>query len=169
MSTARQVALFVTVFLWAILIGGIAYSHIAFFPSYLHHLPQSTSLVQGPYAIADEKFWMLVHPVTILSLLTSLVLNWKTAARRKYLIGCLLIYVAALVFTIIYFVPELKAFAESNSSTTSEAAWQQRGKTWERFSWIRGFFMFTGFLLLLVALASVRYKNSNAESTYQDN
>jgi hypothetical protein len=81
--TARTIALMIAIPLMGILLGGIVYSHIVFFPVYLSALPDSAVLVNGPYALHEERFWLLIHPLAILSLITSLALNWKIRARRK--------------------------------------------------------------------------------------
>lgn len=153
MSKARNLSLFTTVLLWATLVGAIMYSHIVFLPSYLHHLPASTSLIKGPYGLVDERFWMLIHPVLILSLLAAILLNWKLQERRKYMLSAVGIYVIVLITTFSFFVPELKAFADSANSNLTAAEWLQRGKRWEMLSWVRGAFMYLGFALLLFSFA----------------
>jgi hypothetical protein len=157
MEQARQISLFITLIIWATLIGGIMYSNIVYFPPYLSHLPESNSLITGPYGLQDGNFWMLVHPVAILSTIVTLILNWKLTLRRKFILITIGIYAFALIATAIYFVPGLIAFADSNNSTTiTRSEWFQRGQTWQHLSWIRGFFMYAGFFSLLVALTKNR-------------
>lgn len=153
MQQARQLSLFIAITAWAILIGGIMYAHIVYFPPYLSQLPESNKLINGPYGLRDENFWMLIHPFAILSTITTLLLNWKLKARRKCILLPTIIYALVIVATATYFLPGLFAFAESgNSSTVTAADWYQRGQTWQYMSWIRGAFMFIGFILLLLAL-----------------
>ena len=96
---------------------------------------------------------MLVHPFAILSTIIALILNWKLKTRRKFILITLSIYVLAIIATAIYFVPGLMAFADSNNnSTVAPSEWFQRGQTWQHLSWIRGFFMYIGFVMLLIAL-----------------
>jgi hypothetical protein len=152
MLRAKEIFLIISILVWAVLIGGIAYSHVVYFPAYLHHLPASTSLISGPFGLQDEKFWMLIHPISLVSLLFTLISNWRFVGRRKNIVYTLSIYLIILIVTFIYFVPELKAFAQSAQSSIPAAEWLERGKRWEQFSWIRGFFMFTGFISLLLAL-----------------
>lgn len=153
MQQLRQVSLFITISLWAIIIGGVLYSHIVYFPPYLSHLPESNSLITGKYGLKDQNFWMPLHPLVILSTFTSLIVNWKTLEKRKYILIALGIYALAIIATAIYFVPNLLAFADSGNSTTVTAAeWYQRGQTWQQLSWIRGSSLFIGFILLLIAL-----------------
>jgi hypothetical protein len=158
MNHARSFSLFTAVLLWATLIGGIMYSHMVFLSAYLHHLPESTSLVKGPYAIVDERFWKFFHPVLILSLVVSTFLNRRLKERRRYMMLAIGIYVLALVATFTYFVPELQAFADSAASDLTAAEWLARGKRWERLSWARGFFMYLGFVFLLIALTKTDAK-----------
>ena len=153
MKTIKQLSLFIAILLWAIIIGGIVYAHIAFLPGYLNNLPYSTRLVTGVDAIREEKFWMLIHPLMIVFTLLALVLNWKQHERRKLILPAALIYTVVIVTTAIYFVPALMEFAKSNTNTAfSPAQWQEKGKTWEQLSWIRGAFMFGAFIMLLTAL-----------------
>ncbi len=156
MKRANEISLCITLLVWATLIGAVMYAHIVFFSTYLYHLPQSTSLINGTYGIHDDKFWMLIHPVCIVSLAATLILNWKLPARRKFLLITAGIYVLALVATGLYFVPELKAFAQSGHSNLPAAEWLERGKLWEKLSWTRGLAMYCGFAMLLIAFVKDR-------------
>ena len=153
MQQARQISLYITLTLWATLIGGVMYSHIVYFPPYLSHLPESTNLINGAYAIHDGNFWMLMHPTLILSLIVTLILNWKVVERRRWVLATVGIYALTIVATALYFVPELMAFADSyKSNTTTVAEWFERGQTWQHLSWVRGCFMYSGFVFLLFSL-----------------
>src|ERR1044071_7180139 len=90
-------ALMVSVILWGVLLGGVAYSHIVYFPVYLSHLPESAIITNGPYALHEENFWMFIHPVLVLSLIISLVLNWRNAARRKLIASTMVVYTAVII------------------------------------------------------------------------
>jgi hypothetical protein len=150
--TARTISLMISVLLMGILLGGIVYSHIAFFPSYLSGLPASAALVNGPYPIKDGSFWILIHPLAILSLIVSLALNWKIRARRKLIAIPLIVYLLAIIVTSLYFVPELLAFRDSPKSGVSAAEWYARGQRWQHLSWTRGTVMGLSYIALLLAL-----------------
>ena len=146
-------SLMMSIILWGTLLGGIAYSHLVYFPVYLSALPDSAVIVNGPFGLNEARFWRLIHPLIILSLIATIVLNWNHKARRK-LIGITIgVYVLALLATVFYFVPELMAFANSPNLTVSRIEWLERGQRWERLSWLRGFMMYVGFVPLLLALA----------------
>ncbi len=135
-----------------ILLGGIVYAHIVFFPPYLSALPNSAVLVNGPYALHDEYFWMLIHPFAVFSLIVTLILNWKIPARRKLIAIPLIVYVVAIIVTALYFVPELRAFSASPTSTVTAAEWYARGQRWQHLSWTRGTIMGLSYISLLLAL-----------------
>ena len=149
----RNVALMVSIILMGVLLGGIVYSHMVFFPPYLAGLPNSAVLVNGPYPIHDENFWTLIHPLAILSLIVSLALNWKIRGRRKLIAIPLIVYVLAIVVTALYFVPELRAFKNSQNMAVSPAEWYARGQRWQHLSWTRGTVMGLSYIALLLALA----------------
>jgi hypothetical protein len=145
-------SLFLAVILWGTLLGGIAYSHLVYFPVYLSALPDSAVVVNGPYGLHEARFWMTIHPMLILSLVAALVLNWKSESRRKFILISFAVYFLVLVVTQIYFIPELVAFARSPESKVTPSDWLARGQRWQRLSWIRGAIMYAGMLPLLLAL-----------------
>jgi hypothetical protein len=148
----RTYSLFLAIIFWAILLGGIVYSHIVYFPPYLSDLPNSAVVVTGKYGLNEAPFWLTVHPLLILSLILTLALNWKIKPRRKLILTSFGIYFVILVITQLYFIPELGAFRESPESNVSAAEWLARGNRWQHLSWIRGAICFIAFVPLLIAL-----------------
>jgi hypothetical protein len=148
----RDIALMISILILGALLGGVVYSHLVYFPVFLSSLPDSSVLVNGPYALHEERFWLLIHPLAILSLIISLVLNWKIRARRKLIIIPLVVYLLAIVATSLYFVPELRAFHNSPNLNVSPAEWYARGQRWQYLSWVRGTFMGLSIVPLLLAL-----------------
>jgi hypothetical protein len=151
-STVAVGLLMLTIVMWGTVLGGIAYSHIVFFPAYLAALPDSAVVVTGPYGLNDGAFWALAHPLLIAVLAATLGTNWRNASCRKLLLMSVGIYLAALVVTMLYFVPGLVAFANSADLNIDPARWAERGLWWQRWSWLRGTAMYLGIVPLLLAL-----------------
>jgi hypothetical protein len=145
-------SLFVVIIFFGMLLGGAAYEHLVFFPRYLSDLPNSTALVNGKYGLNIGTFWMLIHPILIVSLITTLALNWSTRARRRRILITLAVYFSIIVVTQIYFLPELGAFRHSNESNISPAEWLERGHRWLVLSWCRAAVMYIATFPLLHAL-----------------
>jgi hypothetical protein len=154
MATLRlsTYSLFLAIILWGTLLGGIAYSHLVYFPAYLSALPNSAVVVNGPYGLNEAIFWIIIHPLLIFSLIVALALNWKSRSRRKLVLISFAIYIVVLVISQVYFIPELGAFRHSPESSLSPAEWLARGQRWQRLSWIRGAIMYAAILPLLLAL-----------------
>lgn len=155
MTTLRlsTLSLMLSIILWGTLLGGVTYSHLVYFPVYLSALPDSAVIVNGPYGLNEGRFWMLIHPLLILSLIVTIALNWNQKARRKLIGITIALYALAIAATALYFVPELMAFANSPKLTVSPAEWLARGQRWQRLSWLRGVMMYIGIVPLLLALA----------------
>lgn len=151
---ARSIALMVAIIFFGILLGGIVYSHLVYFPVYLSALPESSVLVNGPYALHEEKFWFLIHPLAIISLIIALTLNWKIKTRRKLIMISLAVYLVAIIATSLYFVPELRAFHDSPNLALSRAEWFARGQRWQYLSWLRGSLMGLAIVPLLLSLVT---------------
>jgi hypothetical protein len=144
--------LMLAIIVWGILLGGIAYSHLVFFPAYLSDLPASAVVVNGPYGMNDGIFWVIIHPLLIISLVAALVLNWNSSSRRKLIALSFVVYGIALLVSLFYFVPELVLFKNSPQSTVPAAEWLARGRRWQRLSLLRGAAVYLAFLPLLFAL-----------------
>lgn len=155
-------SLFLPIILWGVLLGGIVYSHIVYFPVYLSDLPASASVVTGKYGMDEAIFWMLIHPILVLMLIVNLIINWKFPPRRKLILTSLGIYIIVLTVTSLYFIPELMAFKASAQSTVSPAEWLTRANRWQNLSYIRGIFMFIGFIPLLIALTKTNASENPA-------
>jgi len=145
-------ALMLAITLWGTLLGGIAYSHLVFFPVYLSDLPASAAVVNGPYGLSEGIFWVIIHPLLIISLVVALVLNWNSRPRRRLIAISFAVYVAILLISLFYFVPELVLFKASPQSTVPAADWLARGRRWQRLSWLRGLIAYIMFVPLLLAL-----------------
>jgi hypothetical protein len=154
-------ALMLAIVLWGTLLGGIAYSHLVYFPAYLSDLPASAVIVNGPYALNEGIFWMTIHPLLIISLVAALVLNWQAPARRRLIAISFAIYVIVLLLTFFYFLPELVLFKNSPQSTVPATEWLARGRRWQRLSWLRGAIMYLAFLPMLWALTKPGIKMSD--------
>lgn len=157
-------SLFLAIILWGTLLGGITYSHIVYFPAYLSDLPNSAVVVNGTYAVNEAPFWLLIHPLLILSLIIALALNWKLKTRRKLIITSFGIYIVALIITSLYFVPELMAFRQSPESNISAAEWLTRSNRWQYLSWIRGAVCYLAFVPLLIALTKSADTSKESET-----
>lgn len=161
MATLRlsTLSLMLSIILWGTLLGGVAYSHLVYFPVYLSALPDSAVVVNGPYGLHEAIFWMTVHPLLILSLIVTLVLNWKLKSRRKLILISFAVYVLVIVISQIYFIPELIAFERSPQSSLLPAEWLARGQRWQRLSWLRGTVCYAAFVPLLFALTKPTDRN----------
>ncbi len=127
-------------------IGGATYEHLAVVPVWASAVPASLSMFQGEYGLAAQRFWIPIHPVTLVLLLTALVLNWRTP-RRFFILTCLVGYAVILGITSVYFVPELIALTGSAYSTSVDAELTERARMWEVLSLVR-----LGVLYLLAAM-----------------
>ncbi|HVG07961.1 MAG TPA: hypothetical protein VNM67_09660 [Thermoanaerobaculia bacterium] len=151
-SRPKNIALMLSIIFWGTLLGGVAYSHLVYFPVYLSDLPDSAVVVNGPYGLNEGRFWMTIHPLLILSLIASLALNWRVKARRRLIAMSFIAYALILVVTSLYFLPELFAFAASPRSGVAPAEWSARAQRWEVLSWLRGTACYAFFVPLLLAL-----------------
>jgi hypothetical protein len=136
---------------FSVVIGAAFYEHLAVFPRAFAAPPASLTMVQGEYGLNAVAFWTKIHPITLLLSITSLVMFWKSDRRKNiliYLVG----YVAVLIVTGIYFVPELMAISTTEFSANVDADLQARGAKWLMLSWLRLFFIIALAVMLFFGL-----------------
>ncbi len=133
-------------------IGGAVYEHVGAVPVWASAAPASLAMFQGEYAITPFRFWMPVHPITVLLLLAALLLNWSTE-RRKYILITLAGYFVVLITTFTYFVPELMSIVQTAYSSAIDPDLTRRAKNWELMSLARLAFMFILAVVLLLGLS----------------
>ena len=146
------IILIIAIIIWGVLLGGIVYSHIVYFPVYLSNLPDSAVLVNGKYALHEENFWMIIHPVLIVLLIVTIISNWKNKLRRKKILISFVLYAIVLIVSGIYFIPELINFSKSATSSLPPSEWLRRSNNWMAYSITRGIVMFAGIIPLFIAL-----------------
>ncbi len=133
---------------FAVVIGAAVYEHLAVVPQWSAAPPASLSMFQGKYGLNAGAFWMYIHPVTLLLFIAALALSWKTD-RKKNLLTTFAGYLAIIIITAIYFVPELMAITGTPFSETVDPSLTKRAQLWELLSLIR--------LAVLVVLSQVLF------------
>ena len=93
--------LMISVILWGVLLGGIVFADVVYFPVYLSHLPESAIITNGDYALHEEHFWLFIHPLLVLSLIVSLIANWGDTVKRKLIASTLVVYVLVIVVSLL--------------------------------------------------------------------
>lgn len=136
---------------FSVIIGAAIYEHIALWPAAFSEPPKSLSVFQGPYRLNAAPFWQSIHPVTLLFFVVSLILNWK-APRKKHVLIPLAGYVAILVATFSFFVPELIELSGATYEDAVDPSLQSRGSRWITLSLIRGAILIILAMVLLFGL-----------------
>lgn len=136
---------------YIVAIGGATYEHLAFVPQWTAAPPASLAMLQGPYGLMAQNFWIPIHPITLLLMTAALLINWR-GPRRKTIALALGGYVLVLIITFAFFVPELIAITTTPYSATVDASLQVRAARWETMSLVRLAFLVVVALVMLSAL-----------------
>lgn len=159
MQNIRILTLILGAISFIIVIGGAVYEHLAIVPVWTSAVPASLSMMQGEYAITPTRFWMPIHPVTLLLLVSGLLLNRRSGARN-FIIVALVGYVLVLLVTFLFFVPELIALTQTAYSLNVDPDLTRRAKNWEVYSLIRLCFLILLAVVLLFGVAKVSEKEN---------
>lgn len=145
---------------FTVVIGGAIYEHLAVVPIWSAAPPRSLAMFQGEYGLRPETFWKLIHPVTLVLFVLTLILSWKSARRRNVLIG-FIGYVVVLAVTATYFVPQLMAITRTAYANTIDASLTERAATWEMLSLARLAILIALSLTLFLGLTKTSHPRAN--------
>jgi hypothetical protein len=155
MKSIRIILLIMAAISFISVIGGSIYEHLAVVPKWKIGPPASLAMFQGKYGIDPGKFWKLIHPVTLVLLIATLIANWKTGGR-KYIMMSFASYLLILIITAVYFVPELMKIIHTPYSLATEEGLVSRASLWEKLSLIRLGFSFLIASMLLFSFTKIK-------------
>lgn len=139
-----------------IIIGGAIYEHLVLWPNAFAEVPRSLTVFQGDFKLTSENFWMPVHPVTMVLMITAWVLNRHTV-RKHFILVPLVIYILILIVTFTYFVPELLSLVNMTYEDNVDQAANARAHQWEMLSIIRLIILVIASLILLTGLSKIEH------------
>ncbi|MEP6647585.1 MAG: hypothetical protein ABJC12_10900 [Saprospiraceae bacterium] len=151
MIPVKNLFLILATLCFIIVIGGGVYEHVVMVPTWSAAPPSSLSMFNGKYGINPAPFWMMIHPLTIVLLIVSLITNWNNN-RRKSILFVLVSYFLVLVATAIFFVPELISITGTPYQDMVDPSLLKRASTWEILSLLRLVFITALGIILLNAL-----------------
>ena len=136
---------------FTVILGAAIYEHISVWPNAFAAAPRSLTMFQGEYGLNSAPFWMTIHPVSMLLLITSLAFHWKTE-RRKYVLITLSGYALILISTFIYFVPTLMSIVKMPYADVVNGEVTSLGQLWVTLSLVRGIVLIGLSLVLFLGL-----------------
>src|SRR5262245_8282250 len=98
--------------------------------------PDSFDMFLGRYGHHTAHYWRVVSPLALVSFVLSIVFNWQVADRRVWLSIASILYLAAQVSTMAYFVPEQEGLITGASSTSRELL-KARADRWIHLNYFR--------------------------------
>src|SRR4030095_7685440 len=152
MNTFRTIILILAAISFIVVIGGAVYEHAGIVPVWASAPPASLAMFQGEYAITPFRFWIPIHPITMLLLLLALAFNWRSE-RRNSILTTVVGYAIVLAMTCLYFVPELMSITQSVYGATIDPELTQRAQSWEFWSQVRLASMLLMAFILLFGLS----------------
>src|SRR4030095_7971479 len=136
MKSQKRLLLILASICFVIIIGAAIYEHVVLVPKWSAAPPSSLEIFQGKYKIEPQYFWIPIHPITLLLMISALIANWRNA-RRKDILVALIGYVLMLVATFSYFVPTLISIMKTPYQDTVDPVLINTSSTWETLSLIR--------------------------------
>jgi len=159
MTTGQKIAeglLWLAALFMGILVGGSVYQRMSLIPYWAGDLPGSLVRYFHDPAVAQSigAFWTRILIPVGLSLVLTLIANWRMRGRRLWIgvaLGCFLV---ALVWTGIYFVPKgvIPLFEKDGAGLSGDQI-TAMARMWINLDWIRMGLTVVAFFALMRATA----------------
>ncbi len=151
-------AVYGSLFVMAVAIGGSLYEHLVVDPAW----PNQITLIQpSAGGVSRTRFWIPVHAALTLLLPVTLWACWQSRAARRWIVAALLAYVAARLWSAVYFIPRALWF-ERVGELTGPAL--EEARTWVRWSPVRTLLL--AFATAALAIAA-RLRRLRADTTVE--
>jgi hypothetical protein len=139
-------------------LGGSFYEGALIVPVWSAAPPATLGLIQPKNGgINLIHFWVPIHTLFTILILTALALCWKDQPRKKLILGALASYAVMRIWTFAYFIPEIAAFTEMATNGPSSPELTARAARWGLLSNGRAVLvLITTFLMMKAALPENR-------------
>src|SRR5690625_3825858 len=111
-------------------LGGAFYEWIVVASQWSTYPPESFVILQGEYALPLDSFWIPLHMVVQVVIITALILCWKDKKRRILMLLLIGLYILLRVPTFMYFIPELEYFRTTSTAVPWTQEMQDRADRW---------------------------------------
>ncbi|MBN7816969.1 hypothetical protein [Algoriphagus pacificus] len=95
--------------------------------------PASLITAQGPYAFNPDIFWEKFPSLVLLTLVLTLIFNWKSSLRKWVLSGGL-VWILSGVVGFVLLSPTQTEFLSTEFSNAIDLELKELGKSWRNFS-----------------------------------
>ncbi len=124
------------------------YQHLFWIPAMFESPALLAKNLSGEGADSGQLFWIPLHVLSFVTMLLSLIFNWKNGKRRRLVLVAFVGYFYISLISI-YFASQLYVLKE----TPNLAEFQNQTRQWLMLSWHRPILQAVIELLLLVAIS----------------
>ncbi|MEP6627346.1 MAG: hypothetical protein ABJA32_05145 [Ginsengibacter sp.] len=129
------------------------YEALFLMPKYFSNPPLTFALWRENSEVTSKVFWTPLQIGVLVTLIVSMIFNWKYPKRRQRLIAVMSIYLAVWAVSLAYFVPHVKEFIAMPSSTVITDDICKTINTWRSLTWFRQVALLGCYIGMLIALA----------------
>ena len=155
-SRFKDSSLILAIIFCGTLIGAFTYSRLALYRVGVSPMGPMALVASGADGLKEEIFWMFMHPIVVLTLYVTLIMNWKDDSRRPLILISILVYCLALSATRLFYGRELVAFVNGPLAKINATRWLASALQWRQLSWIRVALMYIAEISLLIAFMRSR-------------
>lgn len=118
-------------------LGGAIYEGVVVASQWSENPPESFAILQEPYALPVEHFWIPLHMIVQILIVGLLILCWPYKKVRNLVLLIVGLYLLLRVPTFLYFIPELNVFSTTEPAAPFSKELKERADLWVNLSIIR--------------------------------
>jgi Domain of unknown function (DUF1772) len=151
-----NVCLVVLVFVYSLNLAPMMFESFTSDRIWASNPPESFHMFLGPYGQKTAHYWRIVSPLAWLLFVLSFIVNWGDFERELRLAVAFVLYLAAQISTMAYFVPEQEGLI-SNVGSLSREVLKARTDRWIFLNYFRIIAGVLAFMFLLLACFTGRH------------
>ncbi|MBM7632773.1 hypothetical protein [Geomicrobium sediminis] len=154
-----HVALICLITLIGLELGGAIYEGVVVASQWSAYPPASFAILQEPYALPVEHYWIPLHMLAQVFIVTVLILCWKEKRVRHIVLAIVGLYITLRIPTFLYFIPELNVFTMTDPSAPFSQELKDRADLWANLSTVRTIIIASVLVLSWVAFSRFNQQN----------
>ena len=145
----QDILILAVILIWVAVIAG-TYQRIFEMPKWFSNPPVSFELIRKQSKKA-KLFWIPLSTMFMISICSSLILNWQYRETRVHIIGAIICFGLTGALSGLFFVKEVIAFTKIPASEAQTPELMQRVNLWLRWTTIRDILQFFAAIFVTIA------------------
>lgn len=135
--TRAEIWLFITTLVYFLMNGAQIFETSVFVPKWTISPPQNFSMLTDSKGASLKFFWIIFHSLHEITFILAIIFCWKIEPIRNWLLILFSIHIAARIWTLSYFAPNIIEFQKIAETPSLAKDLVKRTSLWQSLNYVR--------------------------------